>query len=182
MLIRPVGTRDTLSQSLVGAFQTVGMPTESIAGEHSFTGEVLPPPSTAACNRRKLQRAIKALRGTLPAVFGVETSGVLASEKWGPVKEAMEEATRTVLPIDQVRIFKGPATIALDEMTRLLKGRCTACRFISHPQAFGVVYSDGDRDSRTDFWHNSVRPWSLSPRSCGDEKFGHRDFSFQLTA
>ncbi|CAM9504849.1 unnamed protein product [Scytosiphon promiscuus] len=50
---------------------------------------------------RILQRAMKALRGSSPAVFGVESSDVLTSEKWGPAKEAMGQATRTVLPIDQ---------------------------------------------------------------------------------
>lgn len=32
----------------------------------------------------------------------METPGVLASEEWGPAKEAMGQATRRVLPTDQV--------------------------------------------------------------------------------
>ncbi|CAN0117704.1 unnamed protein product, partial [Ectocarpus sp. 12 AP-2014] len=51
---------------------------------------------------RKLQRAIQALRRSPPAVFGLETLGVLESEEWGPVKEVMGQATRSVLPTDQI--------------------------------------------------------------------------------
>ncbi|CBN76111.1 conserved unknown protein [Ectocarpus siliculosus] len=51
---------------------------------------------------RKLERAIQALRRSPPAVFGLETLGVLASKEWGPVKEVMGQATRNVLPTDQI--------------------------------------------------------------------------------
>ncbi|CAM9146896.1 unnamed protein product [Ectocarpus sp. 13 AM-2016] len=51
---------------------------------------------------RKLERAIQALRRSPPAVFGLETLGVLESEEWGPVKEVMGQATRSVLPTDQI--------------------------------------------------------------------------------
>lgn len=51
---------------------------------------------------RNLQRAIKALRRSPPSVFGVDHPDVFSAQEWDPAREAMGQATRRVLPTDQV--------------------------------------------------------------------------------
>eukprot|EP00752_Nemacystus_decipiens_P014145 g12578.t2 len=51
---------------------------------------------------RKLSRAIQVLRCSSPSVFGVESTGIFGSTEWGPAKESMAQATRRVLPTDQI--------------------------------------------------------------------------------
>lgn len=84
-------------------FTTSGTPPVCAQTEKDF---FFPPPSLVQTHR-KLSRAIKVLRHSSPAVFGVENPGILASKEWGPAKEAMGEATRRVLPSDQVRPWDG---------------------------------------------------------------------------
>lgn len=60
---------------------------------------LIPPPRPI---RRELSRAIRVLRCSSPSVFGVESTGIFGSNEWGPAKESMGQATRRVLPTDQV--------------------------------------------------------------------------------
>lgn len=63
----------------------------------------LPPPHPPSRPiRRKLSRAIQVLRRSSPSVFGVESTEIFGSKEWGPAKESMGQATRKVLPTDQV--------------------------------------------------------------------------------
>lgn len=50
---------------------------------------------------------MKALRHCPPSVFGVDYPDVLEAEAWGPAREAMGQATRRVLPTDQVDLLFG---------------------------------------------------------------------------
>lgn len=77
----------------------------SAAGHFDQTksGNCVPPFLFLSAIHRKLSRAIKVLRDSSPVAFGVETPGILASKEWGPVKESMGQATRRVLPTDQVK-------------------------------------------------------------------------------
>lgn len=79
---------------------------------------------------RKLSRAMKVLRCSSPSVFGVESADIISSKEWGPAKESMGQATRRVLPTDQVGgfyILTGCFwfCVALNTTSLVLSGRDT---------------------------------------------------------
>lgn len=83
-----------------------------------------PPPIPLRAIYRYLSQAIKVLRDSSPVVFGVETPGILASKEWGPVKESMGQATRRVLPTDQVERGNFPTLGAVYVWARLGYSSC----------------------------------------------------------
>ncbi len=98
-LVEALGIPNTLDTAASFVLQP-GAP-----GRVSPQTEQLSPPPPLVQTHRKLSRAIKVLRHSSPAVFGVENPGIPASKEWGPAKEAMGQATRRVLPTDQVGLW-----------------------------------------------------------------------------
>lgn len=80
----------------------------------------------------------------------METSGILASEEWGPAKEAMGQATRTVLPIDQVAILKLRAKTAFDIMLCLMTSCQTAVLCTTLASFFSCVFLKWQRRCERD--------------------------------
>lgn len=106
---------------------------KNVEKKYAAINTTTPLPCVRSINRN-LQRAIKALRRSPPTVFGVEIPDILAAKKWGPAKEAMGQATRRVLPTDQVRFRLATAVVMLYRNTDMrvsMSGRSVArlCRF-----------------------------------------------------